>query len=286
MQQTTTPYEAALRLRVGYGHARPRDADNSGSSPYRRRTIRPDGTPDWHLMIVLEGNYIVSPDSKHAHILEQGQAVMYPPHMKQDYMLHPDFQEGRMFWAHFFPEVAMRPFLNWPAPRAHPGILQWNQHNILNQQILDACEKCVYYYNSDYIRHRSLSLLSLEEILRLIHQVHPSSKLKRLDDRIAITLQYIANNIHSQFSIKDIAGFVGLSVSRLSHLFSKNMHIGIMEYVEKQRVNMACSMLTNTDLSVADIAEKCGFSSSYYFSKRFRKHHAITPTQYRNGAED
>ena len=280
MQYPATPYEAALRLRADYGIAMPKKGE-SGASPLRRRTVRPGGTPDWHILLILEGEYVISPDSKYPLTLSPGQAVLYPPHMTQDYMLHDDFQSGRTFWVHFFPEVAMFAFLNWPESKAGPGVLKWDPYSALHRQITEACDRCVSYLVSDYVRCRSLSLLSLEEILRLINQVHPNAQLDHLDDRVAAALQYIASHISSHLSAKTIATAVGLSASRLSHLFSVNMECGIMEYVEKQRVSMACSMLSNTLLPVTVIAEKCGFSSAYYFSTRFRKNKSLSPSEYR-----
>lgn len=257
-----------------------------GASPYRRRTLRPTGTPDWHIMIVREGRYVIGPDSKHATTLGPGSAVLYPPHMQQDSMLHEDLQEGRTFWAHFFPEISMVPFLNWPQTMLGPGVLNWYGNETLNHQISGACDRCVDYFGSDYIRNRSLALLSLEEVLRLIYQVHPDVKLDHLDDRVALALQHIATNITDPLSAKTIAEAIGLSASRFSHIFSMNMSCGIMEYVEKQRIAMASSMLTTTELPVALIAEKCGFSSAYYFSKRFRKNNQLSPSEYRTRAKE
>lgn len=285
MPSDTTPYEAALRLRVGFGEAIPKVGED-GASHYRRRTLRPHGTPDWHLMIVLESRYVICPDSDHSVTLSPGQAVLYPPHMLQDSMLHADEQEGRTFWAHFFPEISMVPFLNWPQSKVGPGILKWDNRPALNQQIIEACGRCVSYIESDYVRARSLSLLTLEEILRLTYQAHPDIKLDHLDDRVALALQYIARNITTPLRAKTIAATMGLSVSRFSHIFNVNMNCGIMEYVEKQRISMASSMLSNTELPVAIIAEKCGFSSAYYFSKRFRIKHKLSPSEYRVRASE
>ncbi|MCP5535744.1 MAG: helix-turn-helix transcriptional regulator [Akkermansiaceae bacterium] len=283
MRHTTTPYEAALRLRVGYGKAVPKEGE-SEDSPYRRRTLRPDGTPDWHIMIVLEGRYIICPDDDMPVTLSPGQAVLYPPHMRQDSMLHRDYQSGRTFWAHFFPEISMLPFLQWPASGLGPSIIKWDGHETLNRQILGACDRCVEYFDSTYIRNRSLSLLVLEELLRLIYQVHPDNRLDHLDNRVATALQYIAQNITAPLSAKSIAGAIGLSASRFSHIFAVNMNCGPMEYVEKQRISMAKSMLANSEAPVSFIAEKCGFTSPYYFSKRFRKNNKLSPSEYRRKA--
>ncbi|NWK55240.1 helix-turn-helix transcriptional regulator [Verrucomicrobiaceae bacterium N1E253] len=280
MQYTPTPYESALRLQADYGKARPKEGEG-GTSVYRRRTLRPEGTPDWHLMVILESEYVICPYSEHQITVAPGQAVLYPPHMAQDNMLHHDYQTGKTFWAHFFPEVTMMPFLKWPKSKVGPGILKWDVDGVLHHKIQEACGRCVAYLESDYDRRRSLALLALEEILRLIYQVHPGKDLKRLDDRVALALQYMAENIREPLKIKHVAGVTGLSASRFSHIFSDNMKCGVMEYIENQRMNMACSMLTHTELPVSVISGKCGFSSADYFAKRFRKLNDLSPSEYR-----
>ena len=277
MQYSSTPYEASLRLNVGYGHMAPKEGA-SGASPLRRRTIRPQGTPDWCLLIVLEGRYIINPDSEHPVSLNPSSAVLFPPHTPQDHLLHHDYAEGVNFWAHFFPEASMLPFLDWPKPTM---VLNWEHDATLNEAILDACHRCCAFMNSDYSRRRSLSLLKIEEVLRLINQVHPDNQLCHLDDRVAHALKYIGQNINSKLSAKIIAAEVGLSTSRFTSIFIQNMQCPIMEYIEKQRLTMACSLLANSKIPISVIAADCGFSSVSYFTKRFRQSRSMSPTEYR-----
>lgn len=281
MLHRTTPYDPDLRLRTGFKKTTPIEGAPEDSF-YRRRTLRPEGTPDWHLMVVIKGTYVISPESKHSFKLQPGSAVLYPPHMPQDQMLDAAFDQGEIFWAHFFPEVNMQPFLDWPKSSVGVGLLKWDQNPTLMEEIKEACGRCVRYIESDYSHSRSLSLLALEEILRLIYQVHSKNSLENIDDRVAKALQHISNNIHLPIHVEDMAKAVGLSASRFSYIFSINMHCGPMEYVEKQRIRRASSQLAYTKFPVGTIAEQCGFSSSYYFAKRFRKYHSMSPTEYRN----
>ncbi|NWK56236.1 helix-turn-helix domain-containing protein [Verrucomicrobiaceae bacterium N1E253] len=282
---TPYPFESALRLSVGQGKVKPISGE-TGESPHRRRTYRPSGTPDWHIMVVLEGCFTVYPDAEESFSLEPNEAVLIPPHMKQDTALDDQFSEGSYFWAHFHPEVSMMPFLEWPKTSIGPGFLSWKKNNLLIPYIRSACYRCSDYFDSDFSRRRSLALLTLEEILRLIYQVNPTSSLDGLDDRVATALQYIATNIQSPINAKSIAGAVGLSASRFSDIFTRNMHCGVMEFVERQRLSKARNLLAQTQLPIAVIAENCGFSSSYYFSKRFNKHHQISPSAYRQSATE
>ena len=55
-----------------------------------------------------------------------------------------------------------------------------------------------------------------------------------------------------------------------------------MQYIIDRRVENAMRLLITTDLSVADIATRTGFSSPNYMAKIFRDTIKLTPHQYRN----
>ena len=55
-----------------------------------------------------------------------------------------------------------------------------------------------------------------------------------------------------------------------------------MEYIAKRRIQEAKSLLTSTELSIADIAEQTGFGSESYFCKLFRRYEGMTPSAFRN----
>lgn len=285
MSEMITPYESRLRLRVGWGEARPAPGAG-GDSPKRRRTLRPDGTADWHMLLIFEGCFLVDPDSDEPTELSPGSVVLYPPFTRQDYMLAEADNYGRDFWAHFFLEGSMPALLDWPATKGGQGLLRWDTGDALHERIHEACTRCDAYYRSDYAGRRSLALLALEEILRLLQQVNPKKPLESVDDRVARSLSFISGNIGKAVTLKAIASNVGLSSSRFSHVFAKSMGCSPMEYVERQRIRMASSMLSETALPVGEIAERAGFSSSFYFSKRFRRVKGVSPTQYRKVAED
>ena len=60
--------------------------------------------------------------------------------------------------------------------------------------------------------------------------------------------------------------------------------MGPNNYINKLRMERAAEMLRQTELSMTEIAERTGFSSSRYFSTMFKKYMGVTPTQYKNDA--
>ena len=55
-----------------------------------------------------------------------------------------------------------------------------------------------------------------------------------------------------------------------------------VEYIAQQRISRACHLLQNTDNSIAQIANTCGYPDFSYFTRVFRKRLGMTPSEYRN----
>jgi AraC-like DNA-binding protein len=54
----------------------------------------------------------------------------------------------------------------------------------------------------------------------------------------------------------------------------------LRDYVEEQRLRKAISLLTETGLTLSEIAFECGFSSQSYFNYAFKKRLHLTPRAY------
>ncbi|MBS5084280.1 MAG: AraC family transcriptional regulator [Clostridiales bacterium] len=75
---------------------------------------------------------------------------------------------------------------------------------------------------------------------------------------IVKALSYIDENFTSQIQIRDIAGNLHISHTYLTKLFQKNVGVTPIKYVNMKRIEYACYLLQNTDLSCETISEKTG----------------------------
>lgn len=71
----------------------------------------------------------------------------------------------------------------------------------------------------------------------------------------------------------------------ISHIFKKHFGVGVIEYLNTVRIQNALTMIRQGFTSVSDIADRCGYSDSHYFSKIFKLQMGIAPTQYINSLE-
>ena len=82
-------------------------------------------------------------------------------------------------------------------------------------------------------------------------------------------------------TIDHICRAVGISKYHFCRQFKAHTKLTVMDYILKTRIILAQSELSKTNLSIADISEKCGFSSASYFCRVFKQEEACTPLQYR-----
>lgn len=86
------------------------------------------------------------------------------------------------------------------------------------------------------------------------------------------------------FSISDISTHLSISERYIQALF-QDAGTTMRDYLGELRLGRAREMLGSPRYkrkSITEIAFDCGFSSSAYFSTRFRENTQLTPTEYRN----
>ncbi|GIP32152.1 response regulator [Paenibacillus sp. J2TS4] len=92
---------------------------------------------------------------------------------------------------------------------------------------------------------------------------------------------YIHRRLSSDFGIEEIAHHLGISTSYFSLLFKNYFGETFVEYVTKQRMELAKSYLLRSDKSVRQIGQQVGYLERRYFTKVFQKYTGITPSEYR-----
>lgn len=110
-------------------------------------------------------------------------------------------------------------------------------------------------------------------------------RTERLDQysplvRRAVT--YIRLHLAEPLTLRQIAEGIRVSPSYLSRTFNREMGESVSNYIAGARVEKAAELLKFTGLPVQSIAAYVGFANLNYFSRCFRLHKGMTPTQYRN----
>jgi len=81
-----------------------------------------------------------------------------------------------------------------------------------------------------------------------------------------------------------LAALAGVHPVHLSREFHRRYRMTIGEYVRKRRIDHASNLLSNSELSLAEVARTCGFSDQSHFCAVFKKHSGMTPAKFRDVA--
>lgn len=116
-------------------------------------------------------------------------------------------------------------------------------------------------------------------LLRELSQNSAPSQPIRYSQEVKQALYLI--NSKPNVSLEDMAHYACTSVSNLRSKFKKEMGYPPGEFIARHRLKIAKYNLRENSMRIDDIAQLCGFSSSYAFSHFFKKHTAMSPLEWR-----
>ena len=88
------------------------------------------------------------------------------------------------------------------------------------------------------------------------------------------------------FNLSSFSDLLGISGVYAGQKFKKIFNKSFNTYLAEYRVQKAAEFLNKPDYKISEIANMCGFSSSGYFIKTFKKITSMTPTEYRSNLKD
>ena len=122
-----------------------------------------------------------------------------------------------------------------------------------------------------------------EKYMSVITRDSSENKLDN-DDNLKF-LQTISNIIHSeinnpQMNSTFLADKMAMSISQLSRKLNGITGYSTISYVLQLKLNKARKMLADTDISVTEVSDACGFYDSSYFARAFKKEFGVSPSHY------
>ncbi len=101
-------------------------------------------------------------------------------------------------------------------------------------------------------------------------------------DAVETAKNYIKANIQTRLTVRRVAVAAGLSPNYLSSLFKRQLGQSLTDFINNEKIKSACQMLRDRSRRVYEISGLLGYDSAYYFTKVFKRHMGMTPTQYRD----
>jgi AraC-like DNA-binding protein len=201
---------------------------------------------------------------EHEIVHEVGQASLYAIH----------------FQATIYGSVNLLEMLGYPnyiAGKQHHSLLQTNSEQLAHEFAVKSPGWT-----------RAMSLLISQVLLHILRYESASFQAPGIREmqaelpRLLPALRWMRDHLSDpEARIADMASVVNICESQFRKLFTKSMGLSPVQYMQRQRIERASSLLTATDDSIEQIAQQSGFSDVPFFYRTFKAWTLTSPGQYR-----
>jgi len=116
---------------------------------------------------------------------------------------------------------------------------------------------------------------------KLLTQISVDRVIPAPGDPLQRAMAYLAERLDGSVRVPELARLVGVSPSHLTTLFRSATGGGVLAHHTALRMARARQLLDGSDATIAEIAAEVGYDDPFYFSRHFRKHHGMSPSEYR-----
>jgi AraC-like DNA-binding protein len=138
---------------------------------------------------------------------------------------------------------------------------------INKEWFLDLAEKIIYHAYGNYLALngiRSIKLETRKELLR----------------RLYIGKEFMDENFLSISGIGEVALASNLSEFHFFRSFKQAFGTTTYQYILSKKLELAKSMMTDAQVSITEVAAICNFPDLFTFSKAFKRHFGVSPSQF------
>lgn len=233
------------------------------------RTVRPNGRSDYQFICMLHGQLTFRIPHKIA--LSDGEAMLIPPCTPVEYR-YGMYSDAA--WVHFSGQDAasilqshgIQPFTRCCI--SNPSQLRIYAEHIIRE----------FHFPSNGSTHTRNAYLML--LLALVQQTSPNAAHSRTPD-LSPALDAMGQQPAQNLPIDAYARLCKLSVSHFTHLFTEKFHISPYQYLLRIRLVQAQQLLTETNLSIQEIARHIGYEDPFAFSRIFKRRIGMSPRAFR-----
>lgn len=149
----------------------------------------------------------------------------------------------------------------------------------LIQEIIDEFHAQGQYYDvllNSLLTNFFIKLLRRHEKNVLV----PNPTGNKDENNIIFILRYLTEH-YDTITLKELSQFFNYSERQMARILSEYTGKSFTHLIQNIKLNKACDLLKNPELSIQDIVDKVGYSNTNYFYRLFKEQYQITPAQYR-----
>ncbi len=225
-------------------------------------TVRAEPT-DWLLVWVTRGGIAGTLDGKTFQAFA-GEAVLMPPGVAQHYS-SPRGQPWEWLWCHFAGPSAS----TWADRlKAHP-IMRPGLDPSLRGRWVDLVAT-----------HRDPADLAAVRWVAILADL--SMMTSDASGTFGAVRRYVQENLADPLTAQQLASVAAMSVPHFNRMFRRSVGVSPMRYVAQQRIARAERLLRDTPAKIATIAQAVGYGDGFHFSKIYKRHTGLSPSDVRS----
>lgn len=240
------------------------------NKPDSYMTSRPDGMNSWLMTYTIDGEgYFHTPSGNC--VSRSGDLTILKPLTPHQYgtVAGGSWDFVWVHFSHLAIEASLIPEAALYQQSIHTTSVRKRIYRCFKNIWLDSRERNPYW--------QELCTTNIREILILLLQ----RSSPKYDPRIEEIRSYLSQRLREPIRIESLARAVGLSPSRMSHLFKEHTGQSIIDTLNQMRIQQAALLLVHTDRSASEVSHDVGFNNYNHFINQFHKVFHVSPSAYR-----
>lgn len=238
------------------------------------------------LIYVLEGILYLAGNGTRREVKE-GQLILLSGG-EEHYGYQPSRGRLSYFWIHFDTREKLQRMgeRQLPEKPGEDACILPEYGNACNRERISLLFRQVTQYSrredlySDRILNSALALLLMELTQEYLESV--SGRKDEISPSIYRVMEWVRNNCGRPLTREVVAETFQYNPDYLSMRFKKETGMGLMSYLNRERIGRAKALLSCGNISIKEAAYESGFQDEKYFMRTFKKLEGITPSQYKN----
>jgi len=243
---------------------------------------RPEGSESHLLMICLEGSGWLRRGNAPGLTVERHQGVLIPAGMPHAYGSHGE-AGWNLYWIHFTGERSAA-VVRGMQELEEGGRLHVPESDEIIREFEEAWSAVTGAHSaSDWMCAHARTVLFLGTVWRSCRA--GGEKARVAEARVRMSMDWMRVHAEEPLTLSQIAKQAGLSVPHYCALFKKHTASTPLRYLRAVRLQKACNLLDQDDTPVQTVAEACGFTNPFHFSRSFKEHIGLSPRAYRKSVK-
>lgn len=212
--------------------------------------------------------------------LEPGDFLFLPPREHHIYSANPR-SPWTIFWLHFRGLRAADHLENLGVSSASP-IVSVDDPATIIEAFEDTFRHTTHGFNEAAMTGLSTAFGRLLGLAK-VHQRTPGNRSHRAESRLLTVLSLMRNDLARSWTLDELAHESRLSIPHFTDLCRRQTGMPPLALLIRLRLQRAMDLLQQGNHNVAEAAAMVGYNDPFYFSRLFRKHMGMPPSECRHG---